>query len=288
MNAFHSGCIGDIIYSIPTLQDKRVKKLFVGNRPWTKPIEHRIPLFKRLLEEQGISVHKHEGEKIDHDISTYRNGGMRYGENIASRIARWMMVRPDLSQPWITVQHPNRYTNGKIVVARGARWHGEYFPWRQIVEDFKDDIVFVGLPEEHHEFCSLFGNVEYLPTKDLYEVVQAIAGSDLFIGNQSSPNAISEGLKHNSIQECCLYAFDCVFVRHNKQHITHGELSFSFNNKSFTARPEYPKHGYKIVFNNYEYKAKEPHLVVAMLRADLILQDKYYTVDEMNSWVERY
>jgi len=288
MNAFHSGCIGDIVYSIPTLQEKQTKRLFIGNRPWTKPIEDRIPLFQRLLEEQGISVHKHEGEKIDHDISTYRNGGMRYGENIASRVARWMMVKPDLDKPWISVQNPNKYTNGKIVVARGARWHGEYFPWRQIVEEFKDDIVFVGLPEEHQDFCSLFGNVEYFPTKDLYEVAEAIAGSALFIGNQSSPNAICEGLKHSCIQECCLYAFDCVFLRNNKKHITHGELSFSFNNKSFTAKPEYPKHGHKIVFNNYEYKSKEPHLVVAMLRADLILQGRCYTVEEMNSWIERY
>ena len=288
MSAFHSGCIGDIIYSIPTLQEKQTKKLFIGNRPWTKPIENRIPLFQRLLEEQGISVHKHEGEKIDHDISTYRNGGMRYGENISSRIARWMMVKPDLDKPWISVQSPNKYTNGKIVVARGARWHGEYFPWNQIVEEFKEDIVFVGLPDEHREFCSLFGSVEYLPTKDLYEVAEAIAGSSLFIGNQSSPNAICEGLKHDCIQECCLYAFDCVFVRNNKQHITHGELSFSFNNKSFSASPSYPKHGHKITFNNYEYKASQPHLCVAMLRADLILQGKCYTVEEMNSWVERY
>jgi hypothetical protein len=288
MNAFHSGCIGDIIYSIPTLKELDVKKLFVGNRPWTKPIEHRIPAFKRLVEEQGISVHKHEGENIDFDLSTYRNGGMRYGENIASRVARWMLAKPDLDKPWLSVQYPNPYTKGKIVISRGARWHGEYFPWKQIVEEFKDDLVFVGLPEEHHAFCSLFGNVEYLPTIDLYAVAEAIAGSDLFIGNQSSPNAICEGLKHDCIQECCLYAFDCVFVRNNKQHITHGELSFTHGTRSFNASPSYPKQGHKIVFNNYEYKAKEPHLVVAMLRADLILQGQSYSVEEMNSWVERY
>ena len=74
MNAFHSGCIGDIIYSIPTMRELGVKKLFVGNRPWTKPIEHRIPAFKRLIESQGIEVKKHEDENIDFDLSTYRNG----------------------------------------------------------------------------------------------------------------------------------------------------------------------------------------------------------------------
>jgi hypothetical protein len=288
MNAFHSGCIGDIIYSIPTLKELGVKKLFVGNRPWTKPIEHRIPAFKRLVEEQGISIHKHEGENIDFDLSTYRNGGMRYGENIASRVARWMLAKPDLDKPWLSVQYPNPYTKGKIVISRGARWHGEYFPWKQIVEEFKDDLVFVGLPEEHHAFCSLFGNVEYLPTIDLYEVAQAIRASDLFIGSQSSPNAICEGLKHDCIQECCLYAYDCYFPRENKKHVNYGEVSFTFKGKHLSASPEYPKNGYQITFNNHTYKAKDKHLVVAMLRADLIQQGLSYTVEEMESWIQRY
>ncbi len=288
MNCFHSGCIGDIIYSIPTLRALGCKRLYLDNRPWTKPIVSRIGAFARLIETQGISVHKHEGEHIDFDLSTYRNGGMRYGDTIADRVARWMGVKIDTSVPWLDIADKSYDTKGKILISRGARWHGEYFPWKQIVEEFKDDLVFVGLPEEHHAFCSLFGNVEYLPTIDLYAVAEAIAGSDLFIGNQSSPNAICEGLKHNSIQECCLYAFDCVFLRNNKQHITHGELSFTHGTKSFNASPSYPKQGRKIVFNNYEYKAKEPHLVVAMLRADLILQGQSYSVEEMNSWVERY
>jgi len=288
VNAFHSGCIGDIIYSIPSMKEYGVKKLFIADRPWTKPILHRIDTFRRLIESQGISVHKHEGEKINFDISTYRNGGMRYGENIASRVARWMMVKPDLTQPWLDVPLGSLDAKNRIVISRGARWHGEYFPWRKIVEKFKDDILFIGLPEEHHTFCEQFGKVEYLRTNDLYDVAQAIKASDLFIGNQSSPNAICEGLKHNAIQECCLYAYDCYFPRENKKHVNYGEVSFTFKGKHFSASPEYPKNGYQITFNNHIYKAKDKHLVVAMLRADLIQQGLSYTVDEMESWIQRY
>ena len=288
MNAFHSGCIGDIIYSIPTLRELGCTHLYVNDRPWTKPILHRIGVYKRLLESQGIAVSPHEGEKIDYDLSTYRNGGLLYGQNIATRVANWMLVKPDLNKPWLSIGSKHPATKGKIVISRGARWHGEYFPWKQIVEELGEHCLFIGLQEELDAFCDQFGDVEYLPTEDLYEAAQAIAGSDLFIGNQSSPNAICEGLKHPCVQECCLYAYDCYFPRKNKQHVNYGEVSFTFKGKLFRAEPEYPKNGYKINFNNHTYKATDKHLVVAMCRADFVLQNQHHAVEEIESWAERY
>jgi len=86
MNAFHSGCIGDIIYSIPTLHKLSVESLFIADRPWTKPIVNRIGAFDRILESQGIKVREHKGEKIDYDLSTYRSAGHKYGETIVSKV----------------------------------------------------------------------------------------------------------------------------------------------------------------------------------------------------------
>jgi hypothetical protein len=105
MNAFHSGCIGDIIYSIPTMQALGVTNLYVDDRPWTKPIVNRIGVFARLIEAQGILVKKHEGEDINVDLSTYRNGGMIYGDTIANRVARWVGAKIDLSKPWRRKSH---------------------------------------------------------------------------------------------------------------------------------------------------------------------------------------
>lgn len=265
-----------------------VKKLYVGDRPWTKVITNRIGSFARLLESQGFSVNKHEGEKIDFDFSTYRQVGMRYGDTITSRVATWMGVKIDQSKPWLSFEDKNPDAKGKIIVSRCARWHGEYFPWREIVDTFGDDILFIGHKVEHEEFCKEFGSVPRLPTVDLYEAGIAIAACDLFIGNQSSPNAIAEALKRNSIQECCLYAFDCIYPRENKRHVTGGELSFSCCGKSITVAPSYPKHGYKIVFNEREYKAKHKHVAVALARADLFLQGKGNNVAALMELVERY
>jgi hypothetical protein len=288
VNCFHSGCIGDIIYSIPTLRALGCKKLYIDNRPWTKPIVTRIGAFARLIESQGISVHKHAGEEIDFDISTYRHGGGRYGETISNRVSRWMGVNIDTSVPWLDINEKSSETKGKILIARCPRWHGALFPWKEIVENFKKDILFVGLKDEHMQFTRSFGKVAYLPTIDLYDVAIAINGCDTFIGNQSSPMAIAEGLKHNAIQECCLYAYDCIYNRHNKRNINYGELEFEFKGRKFKHVPKPPKRGWEINRPQKTYRANDVNLLVSMCRADLTLEGNECSVDEITSWVKRY
>lgn len=287
MNAFHSGCIGDIIYSIPTMQALGVTTLYVGDRSWTKPIVNRIGSFSRLIEAQGISVRKHEGQNIDVDLSTYRNGGMVYGDNIANRVARWVGAKIDLSKPWIK-SGKNNYAYGKIIVSRGARWHGEFFPWLEIVNTFADDIMFVGHKEEHQDFCKKFGRVEHLHTIDLYDVAEAIAASSLFIGNQSSPNAIANALRASSIVETCLYAFDCIYERDNTTYCHDGNLKFSFSEKNIQISDKKPLSGYRIKIEGKTLYAKDEHICIAVARADCYLRKLKYSVDQITQMVERY
>jgi NAD(P)-dependent dehydrogenase (short-subunit alcohol dehydrogenase family) len=58
------------------------------------------------------------------------------------------------------------------------------------------------------------------------ELAQMIANSALFIGNQSCPNSIAEGLKHDSILEVSLESPDCIYRRANAIHCYNGELEF--------------------------------------------------------------
>lgn len=58
-----------------------------------------------------------------------------------------------------------------------------------------EQIAFIGLPKEHDWFCSLIGhNLEYLQTKNLYEVAQFIKSSVCLMCEQSSPLTIAQGL----------------------------------------------------------------------------------------------
>jgi hypothetical protein len=288
VNAFHSGCIGDIIYSIPAMKALSVTKLYVDDRPWTKPIVHRIDAFKRLIESQGIEVKKHEDENIDFDLSTYRNGGMIYGDNIANRVARWIGVKIDLSKPWMQINEKNHATKGKIVVSRGARWHGEFFPWNRLTSKLGHKMLFVGLPEEHQDFCSLFGNIEYLPTIDLYDVATAIAGADLFIGNQSSPNAIAVGLGPPSIVETCLYAFDCIYERDNIKYVHDGNLTAQFYGKPCIIENDFPKNGWMCEIEGKTMRAKDKHICIALTRADCFLRKLQYSVEDIENRLKRY
>ncbi len=90
---------------------------------------------------------------------------------------------------------------------------------------YRNKLLFVGLKHEWREFIGHHGYVEYVPTANMLEVAQLIAGSDLFIGNQSCANAIAEGLKHNSIQETHLEYPDCVYVRPNASFIADGVVT---------------------------------------------------------------
>lgn len=119
-----------------------------------------------------------------------------------------------LDEPWLEVT-PSPLTKGRIVINRTERYRNDFFAWGDVVRHYGDRLLFIGLPHEHNQFCAQFGHVEFTPTSNMLETAELIAGSELFIGNQSCANAINEGLKHRSIQETCLWIPDCVFGRAN-------------------------------------------------------------------------
>jgi len=119
-----------------------------------------------------------------------------------------------LDEPWLTVT-PSPLTKGRIVINRTERYRNDFFSWSDVVRHYGDRLLFIGLPHEHHQFCAQFGKVDFTPTSNMLETAELIAGSELFIGNQSCANAINEGLKHRSIQETCLWIPDCIFRRAN-------------------------------------------------------------------------
>jgi hypothetical protein len=125
-------------------------------------------------------------------------------------------------RPWISIK-PSKDSAGKILINRTERYNNPFFPWKQVVDFYgASNILFAGTELEHLKFTEKFGNVPHYETQDFYEVAALIAGSSLFIGNQSCANAICEGLKHTSIQETSLIIPDCIFSRDNAQHVGDG------------------------------------------------------------------
>ena len=125
---------------------------------------------------------------------------------------------------WLTAE-PNEDSEGRIVINRTARYRNVFFPWKRIVEHYGDLLLFVGVPQEHEEFCRTYGAVEYRPTKTLLELAQVIEGAEFFIGNQSVANAIAEGLKKRMIQEVSHEIPDCIYFRASAQHCDTGAVT---------------------------------------------------------------
>jgi ADP-heptose:LPS heptosyltransferase len=64
-----------------------------------------------------------------------------------------------------------------------------------MLKEFKDHLVFIGLPNEYELFKSKYFDLEYCPTKDLLEAAQYIAGAKGVIGNQSGLFSLTECIK---------------------------------------------------------------------------------------------
>ena len=93
------------------------------------------------------------------------------------------------------------------------------FPWRKVVETYGDRASFVGTEKEWRDFCFSFGNVARIPTKTMLDLARVIAGAKMFIGNQSAPAAIAEGLKKPLILETCLMMPNTRFRRTDAQYV---------------------------------------------------------------------
>lgn len=128
---------------------------------------------------------------------------------------------PDGSIPWLQVT-PTDEAEGRIIIARSPRYNNPLFPWRKVVEHYGERLMFVGLDSEHQTFCANFGMVQHRKIKDFLELAQLIAGADYFIGNQSSPHAVTLGLGVPMISEVYPDQPDCIYNRDNVQYVPDG------------------------------------------------------------------
>lgn len=257
MNFLHQKDAGDCILSLASVQ------AMGGGNYFFKPCQNSpFRLLEGLVARQeyiqGVSVHRRE--KIDVDFSNFRKGGIPWGVRLAELHSNWVGAKVDFSKPWLKVD-PDKRAAGKIIVSKTSRYSNQYFPWKALTDQYHSKMIFVGLEQEWKTFCSKAGHyIQFFRTKDLNEVARLIAGSELLIGNQSSPMAIAEGLKHPIIQEVSLTVPDCIFPRANAIHCFNGNLDCEILGEEFSVRYVPPKvrlpvhvtppGGWKVLVNN--------------------------------------
>jgi hypothetical protein len=141
----------------------------------------------------------YQGENIDFDFDFIRRYPFMHN---AGSIPRWYFyffaINADLGRPWLTVTPSDVYKD-YIVVARSFRYRQPLINYRFLSKYPK--IVFVGLPDEFEDMKKAIPDITYQPVNNFLELAQIIAGCRLFIGNQSFPFSIAEGLKVKRILE---------------------------------------------------------------------------------------
>jgi hypothetical protein len=212
----HSGNSGDIIYALPAvyaLSKNKGAKLFlnIGGKIKYKASFHPLgnvmlnarmyEMLKPLLlfQNQVESCEIFEGQLIDYDLDIIRKHPFNLGKN---SISRWYFhafcIFADLTIPWLNAPSNTSYT-GFIVIARSHRYRSPGINY-SFLKKYKNKI-FIGVPEEYQNMKEQLPDLEYRPVKDFLEMATIIKGSSLFIGNQSFPFSIAEGLKVRRVLE---------------------------------------------------------------------------------------
>ena len=96
---------------------------------------------------------------------------------------------------WLRVDPVHKHD---VIINRSPRYNETYFDYTLLKEQ---DCGFIGLKEEYDEFIQRYGFAHHVKIDNALDVAKYIAGSKLFVGNQSSCKAIAEGLKHPRLVE---------------------------------------------------------------------------------------
>lgn len=213
LNINHSGNIGDVIYALPTI--KRIYEItgipvnlyLKLGQPRILPQYMSHPLGSVMLNQKMVDMlaplvntqpyiatcEVYNGQAIHIDLDIFRSQTIPLDK---ANIARWCGyitgVTPTLWQAWLEVV-PNAAYLDKIVIARSGRYRNADIDYSFLQK--YNNLVFVGIQSEYDDLHKVVPGLQWKEIGDFLELAGIIAGCKFFIGNQSFPFSIAEGLK---------------------------------------------------------------------------------------------
>ncbi|MDB5031055.1 hypothetical protein [Mucilaginibacter sp.] len=219
LNVHHSGNAGDIIYALATLKEiheltgVKINLYLKLSKPRNMPKHMTHPLGSVMLNQKMVDMlaplvlsqkymdkcEAYNGEQIHIDLDFFRSKLIPIDHG---NIARWCGyltgVTPQLWKSWLTVDADKAYAN-TIVIARSERYRNTAINY-SFLQDYKD-VVFIGVASEYEDMRKSIPNLKWVQVDDFLKLARIIAGCKVFIGNQSFPFSIAEGLKVPRILE---------------------------------------------------------------------------------------
>ena len=228
-SAVISGDIGDIVYSLPTIRALGIELIYLNvNRKYklpgigqTKFNEKGAQMLIPLLSYQPYikEVKMYDGEKVDYNLDLFRYYGDLTYSNLCYTMLKTFGCSPDeMKKQWLFVE-PS--PNGKpVLINKTDRYLNPEVNWNAFIDSYGEYMGFVGIESEYESFISEYKcDIPFHPTNDFLELAHLISGSSIFIGNQSSPYSIAEGLKKDTIQIVCDQCPNCLFPRDNAYYV---------------------------------------------------------------------
>lgn len=217
----HSGDLGDIIYSLAAIKAAGGGNLYLypakdTREPMTRA---RFDVIASLLKSQnyiGEVGYVPNVVKGSFDLGLIRNY-LRYGQTILEGFFE-MVKLPVTCDPWLKVKPIEIMP---VIFAKSVRYHNPLFDWPGIVKKYANCAGFIGLKSEYDTFINTYDtNICRIDTQDLFAAASVIAGSKLFIANQSCPAAIGHALGVNMILEVCSGPADNCRINNPKAQYT--------------------------------------------------------------------
>lgn len=231
------GDLGDIIYALSAIKKRGGGHLFIGGDfpqfPCRSPLTRQKSIeLARIISEQDYiksvtySLTKPPGSI---DLNYFKKGfiKLRKGElskdeietlrttRLTKLFSDLLEVEDNFKDQWIEIPNTIEEYKDKIIVNRTSRYHNSKFPWKDLLEAYGDEMIFIGLPEEHEQFEANIGKIKYLKCKDLFHLATIINSCKIFIGNQSFCYSLAEGLKKTNLLETDEWIYNCNHERDN-------------------------------------------------------------------------
>lgn len=200
----HTGDLGDVIYALPTVRalarEHGPVRLILTPGHGTRELmgERRAQLILPLLRWQPyIEQADWHPTPLGFSLSAWRPH-YHPAKNLADCHCRMFgfTATTECATPWLTVDRP-KWVQAKriypLIIHRSPRYHGT-FDWARLIGEYAGEVGMIGAPSEHAAFCAKFGPVPYVPTQDLLEAAQVIAGADVVAANQSVGAAMAIGM----------------------------------------------------------------------------------------------
>jgi hypothetical protein len=224
MNTFkHSGDLGDIIYSLPTVRalgggilyldpnggesEPYIKRQCVDGktRLTQQTIDFLTPLLK--LQPYITDVKYWNGEQVTYNLDEFRQKfsdpykRSKTGNLADLHLEQFKLPFSEVEKPWLHVDGDTKL-HKKVIIARSPRVQGGFGFLNASKFFLRDNAIFVGIPKEHEFFEWTFGiNIEYHKTDSLLDLFKVIKGAELFIGNSSFPLSLAIGMGHPQIKQ---------------------------------------------------------------------------------------